>query len=377
MDTGDILKKVFLTILLIAIGFSSVYWVSGIASSTDFHSYSLKTLDDKKMTVVKLTGAAAAAATAISAVPGDATSPIANEIMDMASYLLIITGVIFLEKLLLTLTGLIAFKYLIPVSCFLGIIYIYSKKDILRNLALKLSIFGLVIFIVVPVSVYVSSWIENNYKDTINVSIESAENLNATETNEEEKEENGENTENAEKEENGENEESTENKEQEKKEENKEENKEEKEEEKKGGILSGLFSKAQNLADTVTETVTTGVTEGAEKANLALSRFIDAIAVLIITSCVIPILILVFFVWIIKIIFGINVTVPPRRRRRKEKNIDKDFIMDIDRIDKREKKVKKEKKEKKEAKEMKESKETKEDKETKENKEIEKDEEDA
>ena len=365
MDTGDILKKVFLTILLIAIGFSSVYWVSGIASSTDFHSYSLKTLDDKKMTVVKLTGAAAAAATAISAVPGDATSPIANEIMDMASYLLIITGVIFLEKLLLTLTGLIAFKYLIPVSCFLGIIYIYSKKDVLRNLALKLSIFGLVIFIVVPVSVYVSSWIENNYKDTINVSIESAENLNATETNEEEKEENGEN------------EESTENKEQEKKEENKEENKEEKEEEKKGGILSGLFSKAQNLADTVTETVTTGVTEGAEKANLALSRFIDAIAVLIITSCVIPILILVFFVWIIKIIFGINVTVPPRRRRRKEKNIDKDFIMDIDRIDKREKKVKKEKKEKKEAKEMKESKETKEDKETKENKEIEKDEEDA
>ena len=122
MDKKRIIGSIILVIVFISVALISIFVVSNKVSTPEFHANSLKLLDDKKMTVAKLTGAAAAASAAISAIPGDMTSPLANEIMDMASYLLIITGVIFLEKLLLTLTGLIAFKFLIPISCCLGII---------------------------------------------------------------------------------------------------------------------------------------------------------------------------------------------------------------------------------------------------------------
>lgn len=272
MDKKRIIVSIICMILLCVMAIISIFVISDKVSTPEFHANSLKLLDEKKMTVAKLTGAAAAASTAISAIPGDATSPLANEIMDMASYLLIITGVIFLEKLLLTLTGLIAFKFLIPISCCLGIIFIFWKKEVIRNLAIKLSVFGLLIFIVVPTSVYISSWIENNYQDTIYLSIESAENINVVEEKQEE------------------------------------------------GFFKGILNKAQEVA----ETVTTGVEESIEKAKQALSNFIDAIAVLIITTCVIPILVMVFFVWIIKIVFGITINVPVKnmikRRKREEKS---------------------------------------------------------
>ena len=261
MDMNKNVVKIVATIVLIVIALISIFGVSNKVSSPEFHKKSIKLLDNKKMTVASMTGAAAAASTAISAIPGDATTPIANEIMDMASYLLIITGVIFLEKLLLTLTGMITFKFLIPIACCLGIIYLYWKKDTLKNLAIKLSVFGILIFIVVPLSTYVSSWLENNYKDTIALSVEEVENIDFEEKNEEKT--------NSE------------------------------------GFINGLKNKAQD----VTENITSGVSSGIEKAKEVLSKFIDAIAVLIITTCVIPIAVMIFLIWIIKMIFGINIPV--------------------------------------------------------------------
>ena len=55
------------------------------------------------------------------------------------------------------------------------------------------------------------------------------------------------------------------------------------------------------------------VTGLAESAKNALSVFIDAIAVLIITTCVIPILVIMFFLWLIKMLFGITINLPDRR----------------------------------------------------------------
>lgn len=255
-------KNCIIVGVLVVIALLSFFALSSITSSPDFHKNSIKLLDEKKMTVANMTGAAAAASTIISAIPGDATTPIANEIMDVASYLLIITGVIFLEKMLLTLTGLIAFKYLIPISCILGIIYVFWKKEVLKNLAIKLTVFGLLIYLVVPTSIYLSSWIENNYKSTINVSIESVEEIGIGEQAAEE-----------------------------------EINKNE-------GLLQGIMNNAQKVA----EKVTSSVSDGVEKAKQVLSNFIDATAILIITSCVIPVLVIIFFVWIIKIVFGIDVS---------------------------------------------------------------------
>ena len=54
------------------------------------------------------------------------------------------------------------------------------------------------------------------------------------------------------------------------------------------------------------EKVKDGVTDLKATAEHAFSTFVDAIAVLIITSCMIPIFVLLFFVWVTKLIFDID-----------------------------------------------------------------------
>ena len=75
------------------------------ASNPENHKKTIEALDEKKADILKLTATSAAASTAIAAIPGDATTPIANKLTDLTSYFLIILVVIFLEKYLVTLTG--------------------------------------------------------------------------------------------------------------------------------------------------------------------------------------------------------------------------------------------------------------------------------
>mgnify|MGYP003292761024 CR=1 FL=1 len=275
MEKNLVLKRVILTVTLLVVALVSIFGISKIMSSNEFHSKSIQALDDKKITVIELTAATAGASAALAAIPGDATTPLANQILELSSYLLIITGIIFFEKILLTLTGYVTFTFLVPASCLLCGIYLFVKKDILKNLAIKLAIFGLVIFMVVPASIKVSNLIESTYQESINQTIEEANNMeNATEESANEESE-------------------------------------------EGGIFSGLISKAEDVISNVGDTVTGWVNKG-EKI---LSNFIDAIAILLITSCVIPIVVLIFFIWIIKIIFGISIPVPNIKKPSLNENI--------------------------------------------------------
>ena len=256
-------KNFFTVIVLIGIALISMLWISKVASSIEFHEETIKHLDEKKLTVMELTAATAGSATAIAAIPSDATTPLANQIMDMSSYLIVVIGVIFLEKILLTLTGKLTFLIIIPIACLLYVIYIFVQKEVLRNLAIKLAIFGIVIFTIVPISVKLSDFIEENYGTSITQTIESAK---ALESNEEEV----------------------------KQEEQKEEN-----------WWNKITSSVSNAVSNIGE----GVNELIEKGKLILSNFIDAIAISIITTCVIPIMVLFVLTWVIKIIFDITIPV--------------------------------------------------------------------
>lgn len=267
-------KRIILVVVLLLIASISVLAISKVASSPEFHAKTIQSLDKKKITVMELTAATAATSTAIALIPSDATTPLANQIIGLSSYLLVVIGAIFLEKILLTLTGYVTFTFLIPIACLLYIIYLYAQKDILRNLAIKLAIFGIVIFMVVPVSVQVSNFIETKYQTSIDQTIEEAKDTQTTA------------------------EEAT-----------------SKENEKSGG-WSEFTTKAKEAISNIGSNVSNLIHKG-EKA---LSNFIDAVAVLIITSCVIPIIVLAFFIWIVKIIFGINIPVS-KIKKDKSKHI--------------------------------------------------------
>ena len=262
-------KTIISVVALILVAVLSIFVVAPFASSTNTHANSIKTLDEKKITVMEITAATAASATALATIPGDATTPIANQILKLSSYLLIVIGAIFLEKVLITLTGFVAFKFLIPIACLLLGIYLFVKNEFFKNLAIKLAIFGIVIFLVVPVSISVSNLIENTYKDSINQTVEESKNI-QSEANKVEIEEN---------------------------------NGWEK-------ITSNIKEGISNIGDTASKAV--------KKGEELLNKFIDTIAILLITSCVIPIVVLFAFVWLVKIIFNVNVPLPKLNKAMKE-----------------------------------------------------------
>lgn len=268
-------KQIRILIILLLMLLISFFILSKITTSPDFNASTIESLDNKKATVMKLAVTAAASSTAISMIPGDATTPIANQIAGLTSYFVIILGAILLEKMLVSVVGYFSFTFIIPLACFLGISYLYIKKDILRNLAIKLAIFGVILFIAIPVSIKVSDLIYESHQASIEQTLETA----------------------------------TEN--QEYIEEKKKNISEEDQNwmEKVGGYVSNITSK-----------IGIDISEMIKKGEGTLTAFLDSIAVLIITSCVIPIVVILLFAWLIKILFGFDSNGISTAFRKKLKN---------------------------------------------------------
>ena len=166
--------KVLMVVVPLIIAFFSVFVVSGIASSVEFHAGSIAALDEKQTTVLELTAASTAASAAITLLPGDTATPIAEKLADLSSGFLVVLCAIYLEKYLRTLTGFAAFNFLSPISCVLYAANVFLKRDGIRTIAKKLLIFGIAIVLVIPVSVQVSNLIEDTYQASIEATIESA-----------------------------------------------------------------------------------------------------------------------------------------------------------------------------------------------------------
>ena len=256
MNSRQLSKKVGIAVLLAAFALFSVLHLSALVSSPEFHTGSIAQLDEKKMTVMELTAATAAVSVTIAAIPGDATTPLAEQVSELTTYLFLAAGAIMLEKILLTLTGALAFTYLIPAACALGIVSLFLPSGTLRHFALKLGLFGLTLCLVIPVSLQVSNLVEETFdiQHTVDLAERTADSLT---------------------------EESTESS------------------EAGTGSISGWFSQ-------IGEQISSGVSGAVEHAKAAMSRFVDAVAALLIVNCVIPILVLWLFLWLLKAILGLQ-----------------------------------------------------------------------
>ena len=245
-------RNILMVLAFVLVAILSFTIIADYATSAEVHSASIAALEEKKVTAMELTAGVAVTSTAITALPGDAATPIAEQVADLTGPLLVVICAIYLEKFLLTTIGYISFKFLLPIACAFGIAYIFLKRDGLRVFSAKLALFAVVISMAIPASVSVTNLIEKTFEESIEQTYETAEEIT------------------------GEAEKST-------------------EEDDKNGFMEFL----QGIGD--------GVSNLAENAKNALSVFIDAIAVLIITTCVIPILVILFFLWIIKLLFGVNI----------------------------------------------------------------------
>ena len=72
----------------------------------------IASLDAKKDTVMNLVGASTGSSAAITVLPGDVGTPIAEKLIDLSSDFMIVLAAIYLEKYLLTVLGFVSFRVL-------------------------------------------------------------------------------------------------------------------------------------------------------------------------------------------------------------------------------------------------------------------------
>ena len=257
-------KKIFVAALLLLVGVFSFLFLADRAGSMQTHASTLNVIGEKTEDVLRLTASASLASFAVSAIPGDTATPIAGKLADFSEYFMLILCVLYAEKYLVTIIGTGVFKIVIPLACALGIAGVFMPRGALRRIALKIALVGLALYAIIPFSFGVSDMIYEAYRDQIDGTITAAETLS---------DETAPLADAAD----------------------------------DRGLIEKILDRLNETAASLTD-----------RAVDAVNRFVETLAVMIVTSCVIPILVLLFFLWIIKQLTGIDITPSlPFRRRSK------------------------------------------------------------
>lgn len=165
-------KKVIIAVILVLIALISFFALAKVFSDPATFKGSISALDEKKNTVAKLSAISIGAASAIDLIPGDAGSSISKSLVNLGGYFVLLFAAIYLEKILISLGGYVAFKVLIPIGLFLLAGFVLLQKESLKAFGIKLITIGLVLFLVVPSSVWVSGMVDKTHDLTKQEAIE-------------------------------------------------------------------------------------------------------------------------------------------------------------------------------------------------------------
>ena len=261
MKYNSSLKVVLIIVGCILIAALSFFFLAGILSSPETYSGIIRSIDDKVETVLKLTASSTAASAGITAIPGDAGTPIAEKLADFSEYGILILCVLYAEKYLLSILGSGVFRFIIPIACLLYPFGFFRDLEGIKPILKKIAIVSLALYFVIPLSVHVSDRIYETYQTSIDNTISAAEDLAEDAT------------------------------------------------------TAGSSAEDQNAIQRIWNTLSESASSLAERGAEILNRFIESLAVMIVTSCVIPILVLLFSLWIINQVFGFSIPAPSRRSR--------------------------------------------------------------
>lgn len=258
----DLLKRVLAVCLLILVGALSCLLGARRLSAPELYAGQIASLDEKAETVLTLTASSTLASVGISAIPGDTATPIADKLADFSEYFLLILCVLYSEKYLLTIIPVGACRYLIPLVCALFALGRVRRSPALDHLGFKLLLVTLGLCVVIPLSVGASDMIYNAYRQSIDSTIASAGELNDE-------------------------------------------------------TAALAEAEDQNVIQSILKRISETTESLTEKAAGILNRFVETLAVMIVTSCVIPLLVLLFFFWLINRITGVDLFAFAARRGRR------------------------------------------------------------
>ena len=253
-------------------------------SNPETYSKIIAYLDEKKLIATTFSASTAAVSTAITMLPSDYGNSIASVIADISGKFILVLGALYIEKYALTIIGLVVFKYVLPFACAILIAYLILGYKFLLELSLKLILASVLAVNIIPLGVKTSMLIEETYQESIidiNDKLDSdyQEIIDDTANN---------NTNN------------------------------DKEYKPKSGSLldnmqgainyiATMFSDLVNSVNNTIDYASDYIKSIPERLKNALNNVLEATAVLLVTTCAVPIGVMFAFVALFNIIFSLNI----------------------------------------------------------------------
>jgi len=228
----------------------------------------IEVIDQKKGNVLALTTSCVALSAGITALPGDTGTPVAEQLAQLSGNL----GIVLAVQYLLTILWSVGLGILIPFALVLfavslGIHGRWSTSAVLRRAATRVLVVAVIGMALVPASVWVSQKVDETYQVSIEQTEQKAtEASKASSTKSEKKSE------------------TTENK----------------------NVLEQLTDGASSLLTSVTDSAKSMT----DKVVQQVTDLIEGVIVMIVTSCVIPLLVLAAFLWLGHTLLGIDISGP-------------------------------------------------------------------
>jgi len=155
-DHAKLSVKVVALLLVAAISF---FFATSWISDMSFVKESLESVEDSNQTVMAFSAATLSASLAITALPDDFATPLADSLADMNVYFVAILVVLLLEKILIIYGIKLTFAIMIPWACIAGAVAVVTRKRFLHSFAVRLCILGLAVAFVVPCSTHVTKYV--------------------------------------------------------------------------------------------------------------------------------------------------------------------------------------------------------------------------
>ena len=248
-DAGRKLIRIVLLVIAIVLLMTVI---RPVLSSQSTYKHCTEYLDEKLENAKMLTLGSASASFIISLLPDDTGSAIADRLSELSGYLLLVVSAIFLEKSLLTAIGMVSSAFILPLACVFAIFAIRSQtgnRIKYKEYAYRLLIFGICMVLIIPLGCFFGQEIEKTNAESIEKALNDARNANE--------------------------------------------------------IVKSLPEDGQNknVFDRIGDFfsgIWKSATDAYEWAKTVLSNFMSSIAVMLVTTVVMPLLIVLCFLWLIK-----------------------------------------------------------------------------
>lgn len=254
---AKVLVKILLAVFFMML---SIFVLAYEVPQAGYMQSTVNRLEESRTKIMEFSGATIATSLAITALPDDFGTPLADTLADMNMYFVFIFAVLFVEKLLVVEGVKFSFAWIIPIALGLYILGTLITKDSIKLFAKKLLIFGMAVVFVIPVSTHFTEKVCADYlvyvDDTIAEANDGAQKVNEIMATEEEE--------------------------------------------------TTIFDKLSAAF----KTAMSGMNDLMEYFENVIKKFINSIAIMLVTSFVMPLFILIIFRWLIKELFSLNLSLP-------------------------------------------------------------------